>query len=281
MNTEHLKKVLQNVSPEVDAESSRIAKEITAATYAEVPLTPSSPVASDPHGIQAACDAMGQASREGRIDAAETGTPRTDDAQLRNGALSNLRQREDKAFDFARTLERDLAQAKSEVERVKELVGAEWSSDAADKLLTNVEELQSSLATARAQLAEAHTEIGIVRTGLAARRKDNDSLRSRLAEVEMEKNTVEVSLEALISEREQFIVYCQSLKLATGEVGPIQVARSHIEKLKTELEARNAKLEEIARALESHGPLIDGDNCEVLTAEGVRSQQPQGGGKEV
>jgi len=82
-------------------------------------LAPSSPVAADPHGIQAACNAMGQASREGRIDAAETGTPRCDAIDAERREKYDYRNW-DKLFALAVSLERELAQAQAEKERLKE-----------------------------------------------------------------------------------------------------------------------------------------------------------------
>lgn len=53
--------------------------------------------------------------------------------------------------------------------------------------------------------------------------------------------------EALLQEREEFIAFCQSIQLSTGEVGPIQVAKSHIDRLRAELEdvkrERNERME--------------------------------------
>lgn len=66
------------------------------------------------------------------------------------------------------------------------------------------------------------------------------SLESRLHAAEAERGV-------LVEERERFVAYCQSIRLATGEVGPIQVARSLIEAQQDALASARQRIAELEK----------------------------------
>lgn len=85
----------------------------------------------------------------------------------------------------------------------------------------------------------------------------------------------------LIDERERFVAFCQSIKLASGEVGPIQVAKARIEEIVIERDAAQA---ELANATKERDSLADQlaestrtvENYEALTKRYVAALEVEG-----